>query len=159
MKSTIYGIIIALLCSVNALANTHIASSNEAHNGLVRVKSAHDVTTTANNLESVVTAKGMIVIARIKHSQSAAKVGVDLRPTQLLIFGNPKVGSPLMVCQQTVAIDLPQKALIYQDENDQVWLTYNDPMYLVERHHIDGCETIIDKISKALAMFAKAATE
>ncbi len=78
---------------------------------------------------------------------------------ELLIFGNPKVGAPLMQCSQTVAIDLPQKALIWQDESGQVWLSYNDPVYLATRHEIDDCKAVLDKVKTALKNFAKAATQ
>ena len=88
--------------------------------------------------------KGMTVFLRINHSEGARRVGMELRPTELVIFGNPKVGAPLMQCSQTVAIDLPQKALIWQDESGQVWLTYNDPPYLAKRHDIDGCKAVLD---------------
>jgi uncharacterized protein (DUF302 family) len=86
-------------------------------------------------------------------------VGKQLRPTELVIFGNPKVGAPLMQCGQTIGIDLPQKALIWQDDNGQVWLTYNDPLYLAKRHEIAGCEPVLDKVQNALKNFAQAATQ
>lgn len=82
-----------------------------------------------------------------------------MRPTQSVIFGNPKVGTPLMQCSQTVAIDLPQKALIWQDETGQVWLTYNDPQYLEVRHGIDGCQAVVVKIQTALKNFTQVATQ
>ncbi|WP_261815378.1 DUF302 domain-containing protein [Vibrio gallicus] len=126
--------------------------------GLIQVKSQYDVATTANNLQNVLTDKGMNIFARIDHAKGAQGVDIALRPTQLFIFGNPKVGSPLMKCEQTVAIDLPQKALIYQDAQGDVWLSYNDPSYLVERHNIQGCDKVIGKVSNALAAFAKLAT-
>ena len=77
--------------------------------------------------------------------------------SNLIIFGNPKVGSPLMKCQQTIALDLPQKALIWEDKNEKVWISYNSPKYLVERHNLKGCENIIAKVEKALAGISKAA--
>ncbi|MDX2426936.1 MAG: DUF302 domain-containing protein [Cycloclasticus sp.] len=129
-----------------------------ADNGLVSVKSSFDVSTTADRLEKKLKAKGMTVFSRINHAEGAAMVGKELRPTELVIFGNPKVGTPLMQCQQTVAIDLPQKALIWQDEDDQVWLTYNDPSYLASRHHISACEEALKKVAGALNKFANAAT-
>lgn len=130
-----------------------------ANNGLITVKSSHDVTTTANKLEEALGNKGMNVFARIDHAKAANEISVPLRPTLLVIFGNPKVGSPLMACEQKVAIDLPQKALISEDAQGDVWLTYNDPQYLATRHEIKGCDQLIGKIGKALAHFAKAATE
>ena len=129
-----------------------------ADSGLVSVKSSHDVKTTADRLESTLKQKGMNVFIRINHAQGAQKVGMELRPTELIIFGNPKVGTPLMQCAQSVAIDLPQKALIWQDEKGQVWLSYNNPNYLVERHEISGCDEVVKKIEGALGNFAKAAT-
>ena len=78
--------------------------------------------------------------------------------TELIIFGNPKVGSPLMQCNRTVGIDLPQKALIWQDDNGQVWLSYNNPRYLARRHGLSECTQVIEKVDKALSSFAKAAT-
>ncbi len=130
-----------------------------ADDGLVNIKSAHDVKTTADRLEKVLEAKGMTLFNRIDHAAGAKSVGRQLRPTELVIFGNPKVGSPLMACQQTVGIDLPQKALIWQDESGQTWFTYNSPAYLKSRHHLEGCDEVIAKVSQALENFAKAATQ
>ncbi len=130
-----------------------------ADTGLTNVKSSHDVKTTADRLEAVLKEKGMTVFLRVNHSEGARNVGKQLRPTELVIFGNPKVGAPLMQCDQTIGIDLPQKALIWQDENGQVWLTYNDPRYLAKRHGIDGCQPVLDKVQNALKNFAKAATQ
>lgn len=101
--------------------------------------------------------KGMTIFNRIKHSEAAGKVGIELRETELIIFGNPKVGSPLMKCQQSVALDLPPKALIWEDDQARVWISYNDPGYLGKRHNISGCEEVISKIEKALAGITKAA--
>jgi len=135
------------------------ALSVSAQPGLINFKSSHDVKSTADRLETVLKEKGMTVFLRINHSESARKVEKKLRPTELVIFGNPKVGTPLMQCSQTVAIDLPQKALIWQDESGQVWLTYNDPQYLAKRHEIDGCKAVLDKVRNALQNFAQAATQ
>ncbi|EAS42156.1 DUF302 domain-containing protein [Photobacterium profundum] len=129
-----------------------------ANNGLISVKSSHNVKVTADKLEQILNDKGMTVFVRIDHSAGAKHVGEVLRPTELIIFGNPKVGTPLMQCSQSAAIDLPQKALISQDEKGQVWLTYNSPDYLVKRHNIKGCNEIVTKIETALANFSKAAT-
>lgn len=130
-----------------------------ADNGLVSVKSAHDVKTTASRLENSLKEKGMTVFIRIDHAAAGRKVGTPLRPTELFVFGNPKVGTPLMLCAQTAAIDLPQKALIWEDKDGQVWLSYNDPKYLAERHGIMDCAEIITKIEDALSKFAIAATQ
>jgi len=145
-----------LFCTVVTLIL--LSSPIYADSGLISVKSPHDVKTTADRLESTLKQKGMNVFIRINHAQGAQKVGMELRPTELIIFGNPKVGTPLMQCAQSVAIDLPQKALIWQDEKGQVWLSYNNPKYLVERHDIVGCAAVVKKIEGALGNFAKAAT-
>ena len=131
----------------------------QANNGLVSVKSAHDVKTTADRLEAVLKKKGMTIFNRIDHAKGAKSVGNDLRPTELIIFGNPKIGSVLMGCGQTIAIDLPQKALIWQDGGGQVWLSYNEPTELAKRHRLPGCENVIKKVTGALGKFAAAATK
>ena len=129
-----------------------------AAEGLINVASNHSVGETADRLESILKEKGMTLFVRVKHSVGAQKVGVKLNPTELIVFGNPKVGAPLMQCQQSVAIDLPQKALVWQDDLGKVWIAYNDPKYLQGRHNVSGCEEILSKIEKALAgITAKAA--
>jgi uncharacterized protein (DUF302 family) len=129
-----------------------------AADGLISIKSSHDVQRTADRLENTLRGKGMTVFIRINHAEGAQKVGKKLRPTELVVFGNPKVGTPLMQCSQSVAIDLPQKALIWEDETGHVWLSYNDPRYLAKRHGITKCLNVIKKIEKALSNFAHAAT-
>ena len=129
-----------------------------ADNGLVNVKSPHTVKKTVDRLETALNEKGMTIFARINHSEGAKKVGIDLPATELIIFGNPKVGSPLMNCNRTVGIDLPQKTLIWEDANGQVWLSYNDPKYLAKRHDLNECMEVIKKVEKALRNFSRAAT-
>jgi uncharacterized protein (DUF302 family) len=129
-----------------------------ASDGLLVVKSAYDVSTTADKFAHALQSKGMTLFARIDHAAGASKVGKHLAATKVLIFGNPKIGTLLMQCERKVAIDLPQKALIWQDDADDVWLAYNNIGYLVQRHHIQGCANVIKKIEKALASFARAAT-
>jgi uncharacterized protein (DUF302 family) len=140
------------------MAMFFFASVTYADNGMINIKSSHDVKTTVDRLENILREKGMTVFIRINHAEGAQKVGKRLRPTELIIFGNPKVGTPLMQCGQSVAIDLPQKALIWQDESGQVWLSYNDPKYLASRHSIKECSEVIKKIEKALGNFARMAT-
>jgi len=135
-----------------------IGSFSLADNGLITIKSHHNVKDTVKQLKQALNAKGMTIFDTINHKKGAKGVGKKLRPTTVVIFGNPKVGTPLMQCAQTVAIDLPQKALIWEDDKGQVWYSYNDPEYLVKRHHIKGCEQPLNKITHALANFAKAAT-
>lgn len=148
---------VMILCTL-ALFSPILAWAN-ADNGLIQVQSQHSVQETSDKLVNALNSKGMTVFAQIDHTAGAKKVGIELRPTQVIIFGNPKVGSPLMVCQQTVAIDLPQKALISEDESGTVWLTYNDPKYLASRHQVQGCDKVLNKVSNALANFAKVATQ
>jgi len=136
-----------------------MSATVQAGDGMVNVKSQHSVVQTADKLETVLNAKGMTVFARIDHSAGAEKIGKELRDTQLVLFGNPKVGTPLMLCAQSVAIDLPQKALIWEDAEGSVWLSYNDPSHLAKRHNIQGCDEVLNKVSGALGKFAKAATE
>ncbi|MEX2165195.1 MAG: DUF302 domain-containing protein [Sulfuricaulis sp.] len=125
---------------------------------LITVPSAHDAKTTMDRLEAVVKQKGMNVFARIDHAAGAAKVGKQLRPTEVLIFGNPQGGTPLMLCAQTAGIDLPLKALAWQDNTGKVWLGYNDPVWLAGRHQAGECGEVAQNISKALAGFAQEAT-
>jgi len=139
------------------LLSCHIVA--QASDGMVSVQSQHDVKTTTDKLEAAVTAKGMKVFNRIDHAAGASSVGASLRPTQLLIFGNPKLGSALMGCAQAVGIDLPMKALIYEDAKGRVYLSYNEPAYMKSRHQMAGCDKPIGKATKALANFAKAATQ
>ncbi len=149
MRNTIIALVLVLV----------MAPLVSAEPGLINVKSFHDVKNTADRLDTVLKEKGMTVFLRIDHTEGARKVEEKLRPTELVIFGNPKIGTPLMQCGQTVAIDLPQKALIWQDESGQVWLTYNDPQYLAMRHGIDTCKAVWDKVQNALQNFAQAATQ
>ena len=149
MKKLLASLILGLIFTVSA----------HAGNGLVSVPSNHDVQTTVDKLVTALKAKGLTVFAQVNHSAGAEKAGMNLAPTQLVIFGNPKVGTPLMKCSRTVGIDLPQKALIWQDPAGKVWLTYNDPAYLSERHGLGECAKVIAKVTGILAKFAKVATQ
>jgi uncharacterized protein (DUF302 family) len=128
---------------LTALLILPITIPAEAADGVINVQSTSNVKETADRMESILKEKGMTIFNRIKHSEGAGNVGIELRDTELIIFGNPKVGSPLMKCQQSVAIDLPQKALIWEDEDAKVWITYNDPKYLQKRHNITSCEEVL----------------
>lgn len=140
-----------------AISFLSFAPSVDRADGLIRVKSQHSVKQTADRLESLIKEKGLTLFIRINHAENARKVGKELRATELLIFGNPNIGTPLMNCVQSTAIDLPQKALIWEDEKGQAWIAYNDPEYLVNRHSITGCDDVIKKIKQALGNLAKAA--
>lgn len=124
--------------------------------GLVSVASPHSATDTMNKLEAIVKDRGLNVFARIDHAAGAAKVGKTLRPTELLIFGNPQGGTPLMECAQTAGIDLPLKALVWQNDAGKVMLSYNDPAYLAKRHVAASCP-VVENLSKALGGIAQAA--
>lgn len=130
-----------------------------AQDGVTQVESPYDVASTIDNLTTALESKGMTVFGRVNHAANAENAGLALRPTELLIFGNPKIGTPLMNCAQSVALDLPQKMLAYQDESGKVYLSWNDPQYLQSRHAIEGCNEVLQKVSGALANFAKAATK
>lgn len=133
------------------------AVTAQAADGLITVKSPHDPGQTVARFESVVTAKGMKVFARIDHAAGAAGIGQTLRPTTLIVFGNPKGGTPLMQCAQSAGIDLPLKALVWQDAAGQTWLGYNDPAWIAARHGAADC-AVVPKMLKALSAFSSAAT-
>ena len=141
---------------VAAVALLAFVSQTSAVDGLVAVKSPNGAKATMDKLEMIVKAKGLNVFARIDHAAGAAKVGKTLRPTELLIFGNPQGGTPFMECAQSVGIDLPLKALVWEDASSQVWLGYNDPMYLAQRHGVAQCP-VAEKLSKALGGLTAAA--
>ena len=145
-----------VITSILFLALSHNSLAAE---GVVRMESRHSVAETIDKLEIILTGKGFCILNRINHGAAAKKAGVDLRDTQLLIFGNPKVGSPLMECQQSVAIDLPQKVLATRDSEGRVWLSYNDPAYLKHRHDIEGCDALLEKVSNALRNITRSAIE
>jgi uncharacterized protein (DUF302 family) len=138
---------IAALCGLFLLL---ASSAALAADGLVQTKSPHSAGDTMSRLEEQVKQRGLNVFARIDHAAGAARVGKTLRPTELLIFGNPQGGTPLMECEQTAGIDLPLKALVWQDAQGQVWLGYNDPAYLAKRHGAPACPAV-ENLGKALA--------
>jgi uncharacterized protein (DUF302 family) len=130
-----------------------------AAEGVISIESAHSVGETMDRLETILAEKGFKILNRINHGAAAKKTGVDLRQTELIIFGNPKVGSPLMACQQSVAIDLPQKALATRDDEGKVWLSYNNPAYLKHRHGIEGCDALLEKVASTLSNITKSAAD
>ena len=130
------------------------ASALHAADGLIEIKSALNVKDTINKFEATAKERGLIIFARIDHGAGAQKIGAALRPTELLIFGNPQGGTPLMQCAQSVGIDLPLKALAWEDAAGQVWLSYNDPQYLVTRHAAKDCLPVAAKLRKALDALA-----
>lgn len=141
-----------------ALVTLFSSSMVLAQEGLETVESPYDVETTIDRLTAALESKGMTIFYRVNHGSNAEKNGLALNPAEVLIFGNPQLGTPLMTCAPTVAIDLPQKMLAWQDAAGQTHLGWNDPFWLQSRHGIDGCDEVLQKISVALANFAKAAT-
>lgn len=129
-----------------------------AEDGLITKKSNYSVKETLDRLADIVGKKGIKVMARVDHTANAKSVDLKLRPTEVLIFGNPKMGTPLMNSKQTVGIDLPMKALAWEDEKGQVWLTYNDPKYLTGRHGIGDQDKVKNKMTGALDKFTSLAT-
>ena len=110
--------------------------TSNTDSGIVNVPGHHSVDQTVERLKQILQAKGVALFATVDHSGEAEKVGLKMRPTKLLIFGSPKAGSPLMLAAPSIAIDLPLKILIWQDAEDKVWVSYNSPAYLLERHSL-----------------------
>lgn len=144
---------LTLLSVILLSASLSVAASE----GLVKYESQYSVKETADRFEKIATSKGLTLFARIDHQKNARSAGLELRPTEVIIFGNPKVGTPLMQCAQDAAIDLPQKVMVSEDANNKVWLSYNNPDYLMKRHEIKGCDKVIKKISGVLSKLSQAA--
>lgn len=127
--------------------------------GLFTLPSAYSVDDTISRFEAALQAKGVTLFAKIDHGAGAVEAGMTLRPTFLLIFGTPRGGTPLMQINQKVGIDLPLKALIWQDADEKVWLTYNDPAWLASRHRLGvEAEEAVAALENALAGLARGAT-
>ncbi|HEX4074628.1 MAG TPA: DUF302 domain-containing protein [Candidatus Acidoferrales bacterium] len=124
-------------------------------NGIVSKPSNHSVDATVEKLKGILQAKGVALFALVDHSGEAEKVGLKMRPTKLLIFGSPKAGTPLMIASPSVAIDLPMKILIAEDAEGKVWLSYNSPAYLKERHNLP--ENLLQNIAVIEALATAAA--
>ena len=129
---------------------------NRPMEGLTTVQSNFGPQETMSRLEAQIRAHGMGIFARINHAALAAEAGLDLRPTELILFGNPRGGTPLMQANQTMGIDLPLKALVWQDASGKTWLTYNAPDWLAKRHELTGVEAAIATMAAALSAIAKA---
>ncbi|WP_319557865.1 DUF302 domain-containing protein [Thiomicrorhabdus sp.] len=119
------------------------------NDGIITIKSAHSVTQSIDNLEREIHKRNMNIFARVNHSAGAQKIGADLRPTELLIFGSPQGGTPLMECSQVIGLDLPLKVLAWEDEEGTVWLSFNDLNYLAARHQISECVNV-EKLNSVL---------
>lgn len=130
-----------------------------AVDGLITIPSSFGPKETMDRLETEIKAKGMTVFARIDHAAGAAAVGLSLRPTELLIFGSAKAGTPLMQANQAIGIDLPLKALVFEDAPGKVWLSYNDPRWLVSRHGLgEAAAPTADAMEAALSAVVRQAT-
>lgn len=132
-----------------------LSSAVFAADGLIAVKSPFTAKETMKRFEENVKQRGLNVFARIDHAAGAAKIGKKLRPTEVLIFGNPQGGTPFIECAQSVGIDLPLKALVWEDAQGQVWLGYNDPAFIAQRHGAAQCPAV-SRLSKALSELARA---
>ena len=149
-------VMIHAICSLIFMSTTAVASTLP-DNGVVTLKSNYSVSKTVSNFKQIVSSKGMTIFADIDHAAGAKKVGQPLRPTELILFGNPKIGTKLMQCGRSVAIDLPQKVLIWEGDDGTVNVSYNDPAYLLSRHSLSACNKVIQKVSGALATFTSKA--
>jgi uncharacterized protein (DUF302 family) len=129
-------------------------SSSTSDSGVVRVASSHSVTETMARLEGLLKERGVLIFAHIDFSADAARAGLPMRPEQLLIFGNPKAGTPLMQSEPVAGLDLPLKALVWEDAGGRVWIAYNDPQYLIRRHalaaaHAANLAAVVPLIERA----------
>ncbi|MGH8639284.1 MAG: DUF302 domain-containing protein [Burkholderiales bacterium] len=147
--------IVSNLLRTGLVGLSFIAGTGFAAQGVVSLKSARPVKETIDSFERAARARGLNIFLRVDHAAGAQKIGKSLRPTELLVFGNPQGGTPLMECSQSTGIDLPLKVLAWEDTSGQVWLGYNDPVYLIERHGAKDCSPVAEKLRKALAAMAE----
>jgi len=146
--------IIAALFAITSMTTSIVV----ADDGMITKSSKFSVTETLNRLENVLKKKGITIVTRWSHDAGANKNKISLRPTELLLFGNPKLGSHMFTSNQTAGIDLPMKALAWEDEKGRVWLTYNDPAYIASRHKITDRPKIVKKMTGALNKLTNVAT-
>ena len=146
--------LVPLLLSI-VLPSSAADSAANKKNGIVDVPSNHSVDETVDKLKGILQSKGITLFVVIDHSGEAAKVGIKMPPTKLLIFGNPKGGTPPMLAAPSIALDLPLKILVWEDSQGKVWLSYNSPEYLKERHRLP--QDLVQNISAAKALATAAA--
>jgi len=128
--------------------------------GLITIQSGYSVKETIDRIASIVQSKGLTVFARIDHAENALKQGLQLRPTELIIFGNPQAGTVLMQDKQTSGIDLPVKALAWQDEAGKIWLTYNDTIWIADRHDLtEKSKSVVKAMEEGMRLVSNAATK
>src|SRR6266404_1269192 len=146
--------------STKALLTLHTtrAVKTDVLNGLTSVASSSGPKETMDRLETEIRAQGMTVFARIDHAAGAMDVGLTLPPTELIIFGNARGGTPLMQSAQTVGIDLPLKALVWEDASGQTWLSYNEPSWIAQRHNVANAEPVVSKMAAGLSAISRAVT-
>ena len=147
-----------LIATVFLLGLSPLIATASPDDGLITKKSKYSVSETLDRLENVLKKKGITVALRWKHSNKANAVNIPLRPTELLMFGNPKLGSHMFTSNQTAGIDLPMKALAWEDEKGNVFLSYNDHAFISKRHHINNRANILKKMSGALNKLSNVAT-
>ena len=127
--------------------------------GLLSIRSRFGPNETMDRLEAAIRAQGMKVFARIDHAAGASEAGLELRPTEVIIFGNARGGTPLMQSAQRIGIDLPLKALVWEDASGTTWLSYNEPSWIAQRHGVANAEPVVSKMSAALSAMSRKATE
>jgi uncharacterized protein (DUF302 family) len=135
---------------LRAMTREEISMTLSAENGIVDTPSPHSFEQTAERLSNVLQARGLTLFAVVDHSGEAEKVGLSMPPTRLLIFGSPKGGTPAMLAAPSIAIDLPLKALLWEDSGGKVWISYNAPEFLMRRHHLP--EALLPNISAVRAI-------
>jgi uncharacterized protein (DUF302 family) len=149
MRRILLAVCVFALSAISALAS----------DGMVRKQSPHDVPTTMDRLEAALTERGIKVVARIDHAKAAIGAELELRPTVLLVFGNPKLGTPLMQASPEMAIDLPMKVIAWEDDSGQTWIAYTDPAYLKARHGVEGKDKVFETMTGALGKITDAVVQ
>ena len=162
MKNLVITILVTVLISScsSEQKNRKMEGDGIIKSGIITKVSDNDFETTYDKLRSIVENNpNLKILMELDHQKNAASVGEELNPTRLILFGNPKLGTPLMKSAQTTSLDLPQKVIVYQDNNGEVKIAYNDPFYLEGRHHIEGQAEVLKKISGALDKITDGASQ
>ena len=155
-RSSVSVVTIALVFAAsNSRQREEMRMAPGAANGIISKPSNHSVDQTVDKLKSILEARGVTLFALVDHSGEAAKAGLNMRPTKLLMFGNPRAGTPVMLAAPSIAIDLPLKILVWEDDRGRVWLSYNDPAYLQRRHGVP--RQLLQNIAAAETLAALAA--
>lgn len=123
--------------------------------GIVRIRSCHSVSETTDRLTSLLKARGVLIFAHIRFSYDAARAGLPIRPEELLVFGSPRLGAPLMQARPTIGLDLPSKALVWEDSRGRTWIAYNDPQYLLKRHGVPN--ELVEHLTAVIPLIQQAA--